>query len=104
ADPQSVRPTSHAVASARSSQALSEGDPNSPAEPGLAHRGWVGRILRSAVLWSWLFNGLRLASGVLLLPLLVRVLSEPDVGMYYVFVRLAAIIPMMDFGFSLSIE
>lgn len=64
----------------------------------------MAHAMESAVLWSWLFNGLRLASGVLLLPLLARILPMPDFGMYYVFLRLAAIVPMMDFGFSLSVE
>lgn len=56
------------------------------------------------MLWSWLFNGLRLASGVLLLPLLLKVLPERDLGMHYIFLNLAAVIPMMDFGFALSVE
>lgn len=66
-------------------------------------RDWR-RLRESAVLWSWLFNGLRLASGLLLLPLLLRVLPDNDMGMYYVFLSLATVVPMMDFGFALSVE
>lgn len=47
---------------------------------------------------------LRLGSGLLLLPLLLRLLSVPDLGMYYVFLNLGALIPIIDFGFSLSVE
>jgi len=61
------------------------------------------RLLRSAVAWSWVFNFLRLAGGLLLLPLLLTRLSEPDLGMYYVFLRLVALVPIIDFGFSVSI-
>lgn len=66
-------------------------------------RSMWNRLLRSAVIWTWLFNFLRLAGGVLLLPLLLTRLSEPDLGMYYVFLRLIALVPIIDFGFSVSI-
>lgn len=64
----------------------------------------LGRLLGSAVVWSWLFSGLRLASGLVLLPLLSRLLPVNDFGVYYVFVQLGTVVPMMDFGFSLSVE
>lgn len=48
-------------------------------------------------------NGLRLGSGLLLLPLLLRLLPTNDLGMYYVFLQLAALLPIIDFGFSVSI-
>ncbi len=66
--------------------------------------GWLARVLGSAVIWSWLFSGLRLASGLILVPLLWRLLSRNDFGMYYVLVQLGTVVPMMDFGFSLSVE
>ncbi|MCU0770545.1 MAG: hypothetical protein MUE94_02080 [Verrucomicrobia bacterium] len=61
------------------------------------------RVRHSAVAWSWVFNFLRLAGGLLLLPLLLTRLSEADLGMYYVFLRLVALVPIFDFGFSVSI-
>ncbi len=48
-------------------------------------------------------NGLRLTSGVVLLPLLVLKLSKPDYGMYFVFLSLASLAPILDLGFSVSI-
>ncbi len=65
--------------------------------------GLVRRLYDSAVVWSWGFNFLRLASGVLLLPLLLRLLSKPDLGMYYVFLSLNGIILVLDLGFSPTI-
>lgn len=56
------------------------------------------------MLWSWLFSGLRLASGLVLLPLLSWALSRNDFGMHYVFLNLAMAVPMVDFGFALSVE
>ena len=68
-------------------------------DPGrLLHRAY-----NSAVAWSWVMNGLRLASGVLLLPLLVHYLDEKDFGMYFIFLHLGALVPILDFGFSASI-
>jgi hypothetical protein len=62
------------------------------------------RLLNSAVIWFWMLNGLRLASGFLLLPLLLRSLSEADLGMYYVFLNLVALIPVVDASLSLTIS
>lgn len=58
------------------------------------------RLAGSAVFWSWIFNFLRMASGLLLLPLLLRVLSKPDLGMYYVFLSLNAVVALFDLCFS----
>jgi len=63
----------------------------------------VRRLGNSAVVWSWAFNGLRLASGLFLLPLLVQRLPKPEFGMYYVFLSILALIPLMDLGFSATI-
>jgi O-antigen/teichoic acid export membrane protein len=54
----------------------------------------------SAVAWSWLFNGLRVGSALLLLPLLVRLLGKSDLGMHYVLLSLGALAMMVDFGFA----
>ena len=63
----------------------------------------VTRLLNSSVAWYWGFNGLRLASGIVLLPLLLRLLPENDLGMYYVFLSITAMGPVVDFGFSQAI-
>lgn len=63
----------------------------------------VRRIYNSTVVWSWAFNFLRLASGLLLLPLLMRQLGKPEFGMYFVFLSLNAIVTVMDLGFSPTI-
>lgn len=60
----------------------------------------ASRITRSTVVWSWGFNFLRLASGVLLLPLLLRLWTKEDLGMYYQFLSLNAIVVVLDLGFS----
>jgi O-antigen/teichoic acid export membrane protein len=63
----------------------------------------LARINRSAVAWSWVMNGLRLASGLVVLPLLVVKLSKPDYDIYFVFLSLTALVPILDLGFAVSI-
>ncbi len=65
---------------------------------------WRKRLLLSPIAWSWAFNVLRLGAGVLLLPLLLKLLPPKDLGMYYVFLSLNAFGPLIDFGFLNSID
>ena len=67
-------------------------------------RGITMRLLSSSVAWSWAFNVVRLASGVLLIPLLLHCLTKTEMGMYYVFLSLNALGPLMDFGFLNAID
>lgn len=61
------------------------------------------RLSHSAVVWSWIFNGFRLASGLIVLPLVLRQFTQADLGMYYVLLSLAALGPIVDFGFGPTI-
>jgi O-antigen/teichoic acid export membrane protein len=63
----------------------------------------LNRLRRSTIVWSWVFNGFRLATGLLLLPLVLHKLSTEELGMYYVFLSLVALAPVIDFGFSPTI-
>ena len=58
------------------------------------------RVHQSAVGWSWVLNALRLASGFILLPLVLTKLGKPELGMYYVLLSLSALVPLVDFGFG----
>lgn len=66
-------------------------------------RSIAARLGNSTVVWSWGFNFLRLASGLLLLPLLLRLLPAPEFGMYYIFLSLNGIVAVLDLGFSPTI-
>lgn len=67
------------------------------------HHYW-SRSWRSAVVWSWLFNGLRLAGVLILLPLLTRILSKPDMGFYMILQNLVTLVPLLDMGFLPAIS
>lgn len=71
--------------------------------PARSFRSLVLRLWSSAVVWSWAFNGLRLGSGLLLVPLLALLLPNPDFGFYYLLLHLTAITPLLDLGLSVSI-
>ena len=53
--------------------------------------------------WTWIFNALRIASGVLLIPLLYGVLSEPDLDMYSLFFVLTGFLLSFDQMFAVTI-
>ena len=61
------------------------------------------RLSSSTVAWFWLFNALRLTSGILLLPLVLHQLPEAELGMYYVLLAQVALVPLVDFGFGPTI-
>lgn len=48
-------------------------------------------------------NGFRLASGLIVLPLVLRLFTQADLGMYYVLLSLVALGPIVDFGFGPTI-
>ncbi len=60
----------------------------------------IKRLNSSATAWMFIFNGARLCSGLLLLPLVLHFLSTADLGMYYVLLSLVALAPIIDFGFA----
>lgn len=46
---------------------------------------------------------MRLGMALILLPVMLRVLPKEDLGMYYIFLRLIALVPILDFGFSVTV-
>ena len=63
----------------------------------------LNRLRGSTVAWSWVFNIFRLATGLLLLPLVLKKLSPEELGIYYIFLSQVALAPVIDFGFSPTI-
>ena len=62
------------------------------------------RLANSTVVWSWVLNGLRAGSGVIVLPLVFRQLSKSDLGMNGVLFSLASLALIVDFGFGPTID
>jgi O-antigen/teichoic acid export membrane protein len=60
----------------------------------------ISRASQSAVAWSLFATAFRLLSGVLVLPLIVRILPSDHLGLWYVFLSLQGIAALFDLGFS----
>jgi hypothetical protein len=69
----------------------------------LFSRQLVQRVWNSAVFWTWTLNLLRVGFGVLVLPVLLRKLTEQDIGMHYNFMFLVALPPLLDSAFAVTI-
>jgi hypothetical protein len=74
-----------------------------PVQRTLAPSAFLRRVWNTAVFWTWIFNALRFASGILLIPLLYRVLSEPDLDMYALFFVLTGFLFTFDQTFAVTI-
>ena len=61
------------------------------------------KISKSDVVWNYAGNVINLGLNTLLLPVILRSLSIQELGIWYVFVSLAALANLMDFGFSPTI-
>lgn len=58
------------------------------------------QINNKDVFWNFSATVLKIASGVLILPLILRFLSTQEVGIWTIFLSLSAISYLLDFGFS----
>ena len=57
-----------------------------------------GRLVQGDVIWSLIFTGLRLGSGILVLPLALRTIPSAEMGIYYTFMSLSGLAAFLDFG------
>jgi len=55
-------------------------------------------LTQSEILWSFVFTGLRLGSGILVLPIALRSIPTAEMGIYYTFMSLSAFATLLDFG------
>ncbi len=60
------------------------------------------QIGRRDVAWNFAATFMRVASGLIVLPLVLRMLPQDDIGLWYVFVSVGSIATLLDFGFSNS--
>jgi len=60
-------------------------------------------ISKSDVYWGFLAQGLNVASGLLLLPIVLRYLLPEEVGLWFVFMSLAGMAQLLELGFQPTI-
>lgn len=57
-------------------------------------------IGKKDLIWSYLGTFFRLGVNVILLPIVLRYLSDSDLGLWYVFGSISALVALLDFGFA----
>jgi len=62
----------------------------------------IENIGRKDVIWNYLSTFLQIATGVILLPFILKMLPSETVGLWTIFVTITSLIPLLDFGFNPS--
>lgn len=60
------------------------------------------QIGRKDVAWNFAATFMRIASGLIVLPLVLRILPSQEVGLWNIFLTIGSIAALLDFGFSNS--
>lgn len=60
-------------------------------------------LFYSASFWAIIGTGLRVGSGLIVLPIALRSLQQNELGLYYTFLGITGLAIMLDFGFSPTI-
>ena len=55
---------------------------------------------RADIVWSYVAKGFSFGTGIIVLPLILRLLSENEIALNYVFLSLSQLVLLFDFGFS----
>ena len=62
------------------------------------------RIKTKDVVWSYIGNFFRVATNIILLPLILKFLSTDEIGLWYVFASIGQIVVLLDFGFAATLS
>lgn len=58
------------------------------------------KISKADIIWSYFGFFLNIATGLIILPFLLRYLSSQEIGLWYTFMSISALVNLLDFGFS----
>lgn len=58
------------------------------------------KIGRKDLIWSYLGTFIRLGVNIILLPLVLKYLTDDELGLWYVFCSISALTTLLDFGFA----
>ncbi len=58
------------------------------------------KISKADIIWSYLGFFLNIATGLIILPFLLIYLSSYEIGLWYTFMSISALVNLLDFGFS----
>jgi len=57
-------------------------------------------LSKKDVVWSYTAQFFKLASGILILPIILRMLTVEEIALNYLLIALGAMVALFDFGFS----
>jgi len=60
------------------------------------------QIGRKDLLWNYAATSMRILSGIVVLPITLRMLPSEEIGIWSIFLALMTITSLLDFGFSNS--
>lgn len=61
------------------------------------------RIGKSDIIWSYIGNFFKVAANIILLPVVLKMLTDDELGIWYVFGSVSQIVILLDFGFAATI-
>lgn len=59
---------------------------------------------RNDIIWNYGANLLNIFVSILVLPLILRMLSPSELGLWYVFISISSLVLLVDFGFSTTLQ
>lgn len=61
------------------------------------------KITKKDIIWNYAGNTLNIGMGIFLLPIILLMLTTQEIGLWYVFASMSALVMLVDFGFSPTI-
>lgn len=58
------------------------------------------KITKKDVMWGYIGQFFQIGSGIITLPLVLRLLTPDEVGMNYLMLTISTMVALLDFGFS----
>lgn len=58
------------------------------------------RVTKDDLIWEYLARFLSISSGLIILPLVLRLLPSDEVALNYIMLSISSLITLIDFGFS----
>ncbi len=59
---------------------------------------------RNDIIWNYGANLLNIFVSILVLPLILKMLSPDELGLWYVFISISSLVLLIDFGFSTTLQ
>ena len=56
-------------------------------------------ITKKDVLWGYIAQFFNIGAGILLLPVILKLLPADILGVWYIFLTISSLVQMIDFGF-----